>query len=201
VTKGLVRYYGNQDLHFITCSCFRRRPQLRSAKRRDLFLKILEEARRKYRFVVHGYVVMPEHFHLLITEPEVDDPSVVMKVIKQRFARRLNQLQKRSASSQIALWDFTPDPVWQKRFYDFNVWTERKRIEKLRYMHRNPVHRGLVEQPDQWRWSSFRSYFCGEKGLVHVNFQEWPLQIKVRPVETFTDTNSAQHPLIRKVHE
>ena len=201
MTQGLVRYYGNQDLHFITCSCYRRQPQLRSAKRRDLFLMILEETRRKYRFVVHGYVVMPEHFHLLITEPEVGDPSVVMKVVKHRFARRLNQLRKRTTSPQITFWDSTPDPVWQKRFYDFNVWTERKRIEKLRYMHRNPVKRGLVEQSDQWRWSSFRTYWCGEPGLVRVNFQEWPLEIKARPVEMFTDDSSTQRPLIRKVRE
>jgi len=60
-------------------------------------------------------------------------------------------------------------PVWQPRFYDFNVWSERKRIEKLRYMHQNPVKRRLVLEPEQWRWSSFRSYFCGETGLVHIN--------------------------------
>ena len=81
VTKRLHRYYGAHDLHFITSSCYRRQPELGSAWRRDLFVKILEEARRKYRFVVHGYVVMPQHFHLLITEPEVGDPSVVLKVI------------------------------------------------------------------------------------------------------------------------
>jgi putative transposase len=165
---------------------------LHTARRRDLFLTILEEARCKYRFVVHGYVVMPEHFHLLITEPEVGDPSVVMKVLKQRFARRLNQLRKRTASAQIALWNSSPDPVWQKRFYDFNVWSERKRIEKLRYMHRNPVKRGLVEQPDQWKWSSFRAYFHGDRGLVRVNFQEWQLEIKARPPESFTDASSTQ---------
>ena len=83
------------------------------------------------------------------------------------------------------LWDAPPDPVWQKRFYDFNVWSESKRIEKLRYMHRNPVKRGLVEQPDHWRWSSFRAYFYGEPGAVRVNFQEWPMQINRRPVENF----------------
>ena len=149
-----------------------------------------------YRFVVHGYVAMPEHFHLLMTEPEVGDPSVVMKVLKQRFARRLHRLRKRTPSAQIALWDSAPDPVWQKRFYDFNVWTERKRIEKLRYMHRNPVKRGLVERPEQWRWSSFRSYYYGERGLVRVNVQEWALEIKARPRETFA--TSTQHPLIRK---
>jgi putative transposase len=174
---------------------------LKTAKRRDLFLKILEETRRKYRFIVHGYVVMPEHIHLLITEPETGDPSVVMKVIKQRFALRVNRLRKRSAPAQIGLWDSTPDPVWQKRFYDFNVWTERKRIEKLRYMHRNPVNRGLVEQPDQWKWSSFRSYYCREQGMVRVNFQEWPLEIKARRVESFTVDGGTQRPLIRKVRE
>jgi putative transposase len=73
VTKGLVRYYGNKDLHFITCSCYRRQPHLKTTKRRDLFLQILEETRRKYRFVVHGFVLMPEHLHLLITEPEMGD--------------------------------------------------------------------------------------------------------------------------------
>jgi REP element-mobilizing transposase RayT len=78
----------------ITCSCYRRQPQLHTAGRRDLFLTILEEARCKYRFVVHGYVLMPEHFHLLITDPEMCDPSVVMKVVKERFTRQLNQRRK-----------------------------------------------------------------------------------------------------------
>jgi putative transposase len=53
------------------------------------------------------------------------------------------------------------DPFWQTRYYDFNVRTERKRIEKLRYIHRNPVKRGLVESPEQWPWSSFRQYALG----------------------------------------
>jgi putative transposase len=59
--------------------------------------------------------------------------------------------------------------VWQRRFYDFNVWTARKRIEKLRYMHRNPVARGLVQEPEQWPWSSYRSYAFKEEGAVRIN--------------------------------
>src|SRR5277367_6557370 len=62
----------------------------------------------------------------------------------------------------------TTDRVWQKRFYDFNVWSERKRIEKLRYMYRNPVKRGMVERPEHWAWSSFRAYSYGEAGAVRV---------------------------------
>ena len=76
--------------------------------------------------------------------------------------------------------------VWQKRFYDFNVWTERKRIEKLRYIHRNPVKRGLVSQPEQWAWSSFRAYAYGEPGPVRINFQEAELKIKPRERQSFT---------------
>jgi putative transposase len=66
----------------------------------------------------------------------------------------------------------------QKRFYDFNVWSARKRVEKIHYMHLNPVSRGLVEQPDQWIWSSFRAYHYGETEPVRVRFQEWPLEIR-----------------------
>jgi hypothetical protein len=50
-----------------------------------------------------------------------------------------------------------------------NVWTARKRVEKLRYIHRNPVQRGLVASPELWRWSSFRAYLFGEAGPVAVN--------------------------------
>jgi hypothetical protein len=89
----------------------------------------------------------------------------------------------------------------QVRFYDFNVWSERKHIEKLRYMPRNPVKRGLVERPEQWRWSSFRSYLYGEVGAVRVNYQEWPLEIERRPVEKFNDESRPPRPLIRKTRE
>jgi putative transposase len=166
----LKRYYGSQDLHFITCSCYERRAWLSSRARRNLFLEILEQTRQAYDFVVVGYVVMPEHFHLLISEPEKGNPSLVMQVLKQRFARRiLRQVRRRAACLVGSLPRSNLEHVWQTRFYDFNVWTARKHVEKLRYMHRNPVKRGLVPEPDQWPWSSFRSYAYGEKGMVVIN--------------------------------
>ena len=119
MTQGLERWYGGHDLHFITGSCYQRRPKLGSPELRDLFLRVLEQARQKYRFVVIGYVVMPEHFHLLMSEPDVGDPSVVMKVIKEPFTMLLHHGGVRTG------------PIWQKRFYDFNVCTSKKRIEKL----------------------------------------------------------------------
>ena len=166
--EGLKRYYGARDLHFITCSCYRRQPLLGTATRRDLFLDILEETRLRYGFVVVGFVVMPEHVHLLISEPQVGDPSSVMQVVKQRFAQRiLSRPRQHPVDRQGPARE--PIHVWEARFYDFNVWTKKKRVEKLRYMHRNPVKRGLVEAPEQWIWSSFRSYMFGESGRVRVN--------------------------------
>ena len=159
---GLKRYYGTGALHFITCSCYQRRPLLDTPACRNLFLKILEEVRLAYDFTVYGYVVMPEHVHLLLGEPERGDLSRVMQVLKQRVARRvLSELRKRG--------NLVPDHFWLTRFHDFNVWSDAKRIEKLRYLHRNPVVRGLVADPEEWAWSSFRFFYYGEPGLVVVN--------------------------------
>ena len=144
--SGLHRTYGAHHLHFITCSCYHRLPFLKSARACDRFLSILEQARQRYRLVVVGYVVMPEHIHLLVSEPEAGSPSTVMQVLKQRTARALLPRKKRRNPWQRELFgDEEPRAFWQARFYDFNVWTTKKRTEKLRYVHRNPVKRGLVE--------------------------------------------------------
>jgi putative transposase len=169
--SGLHRTDGAHHLHFITSSCYRRLPLLRTARSRDTFLTILEQTRQRYRFVVVGYVVMPEHIHLLLTEPEVGTPSTVMQVLKQRTARALLPKRKRRNLRQYNLFGDEPKrrAFWQARSYDFNVWTTKKRVEKLRYMLRNPVKRGLVGAPEQWRWSSYRFYLLNEAGLVRVN--------------------------------
>jgi putative transposase len=172
VPNRLHRYYGAGYSHFITTSCYQRLPLLGSARDRNLFLRVLEQVRRRYRFAVIGYVVMPEHVHLLLTEPERANPSVVMQSIKQGFARRvLARLRKAEVPQQLPLWSGPVERgrIWQPRFYDFVVFSEKKRVEKLRYMHRNPVKRGLVMGPEQWLWSSYRHYAYDEVGLVLVN--------------------------------
>jgi len=180
VPSGLKRYYGAHHLHFITCGCYHRQHWLGSRRRRDLLLRVFEQVRQRYDFEVVGYVVMPDHIHLLISEPERGNPSRVMQALKQGFARRvLRQMRKRRVAAQGEMFEEPAEHVWQRRFYDFNVWSERKRIEKLRYMHRNPVRRGLVAQPEQWVWSSFRSYAYGEVGRVRIN--QWgPAKMKIR---------------------
>jgi putative transposase len=168
--SALHRFYGAHHLHFITCSCYRRLPLLATARTRDRFLTILEQTRQRYRCVVVGYVVMPEHVHVLISEPEVGTPSTVMQVLKQRTARALlPQRRRRDPRQREIFGEELRRAFWQARFYDFNVWTEKKRREKLRYMHDNPVKRGLVQSPEQWRWSSYRFYLLDEPGPVQFN--------------------------------
>ena len=60
---------------------------------------------------------------------------------------------------------------WQVRYYDFPVWSEAKRIEKLRYIHRNPMKRGLAQRPENWKWSSFAHYTTGVEGAVEIESQ------------------------------
>ena len=180
----LHRYYGSGYSHFITTSCYRRLPLLGTAHNRDLLLRVFEQVRRRYRFVVGGYVVMPEHVHLLISEPERGDPSLVMQAIKQGFARQmLARLRRSGNTQQLSLCSGAVERgrIWQPRFYDFVVFSEKKRVEKLRYMHRNPVKRGLVQEPEQWEWSSYRHYAFGENGPVLVN-EPRKAELRVRKI-------------------
>jgi putative transposase len=172
VPNRLQRHYGAGYFHFITTSCCWRRPLLGPHHNRELFLQVLEQVRRRDHSVVAGYLVMPEHIHLLLGEPARGNSSGVMQAIKQGFARRLlRELRSRVDPRQGSPWSGTEEEgrIWQHRFYDFVVFTEKKRIEKLRYMHRNPVKRGLVLEPQRWASSSFRHYAEGEQGPVLVN--------------------------------
>jgi putative transposase len=80
--KGLKRYYGRGDLHFLTFSCYRRLPLLKTMRARNLFVKALEEIRERYKFLLVGYVVTPNHVHLLISETAKATPALVLKVLK-----------------------------------------------------------------------------------------------------------------------
>jgi putative transposase len=151
---GLKRFHQSRQLHFLTFSCYRRRANFRGLRERAVFESALERVRQHYDLCVYGYVVMLEHVHMLVNEPERETLARAMQSLRQSVARTL---ALRAA-----------DPFWQARYYDFNVWSERKSVEKLRYIHRNPVLRGLVERPEEWVWSSYRHYLSGVDGVVEI---------------------------------
>jgi putative transposase len=154
---GLKRFQEAGCLHFVTFSCRNRAPLLSTPQACEAFEQTLERVRRWYGFYIAGYVVMPEHVHLLITEPERAILSLAMQMPKQNVAPQLREPEGGS--------------LWQPRYYDFSVWSEAKSIEKLRYIHRNPVRRGLVPSPELWPCSSFRHYVSGSEGTVEIESQ------------------------------
>lgn len=153
----LQRFHHSGQTHFITFSCWHRRPNFADAATRPVFEAALERIRRAFLLRVYGYVVMPDHVHLLLSEPRRETFAVAIKSLKQGVSRRLIGEAPR---------------FWQKRYYDFNVHSQEKFQEKLRYTHRNPVKKQLCARPEEWEWSSFRHYATGVEGIVEIE-SDW----------------------------
>jgi len=161
---GLTRFQQSGQSHFVTFCCYHRRRLLTTDESRRIFESALERVRRSYKLYVYGYVVMPEHVHLLLSEPPQDTLADALKSLKQGVSRRL-------------IGD--ADHFWQKRYYDFNIRNYSQFVEKLRYIHRNPVKLGLCERPEDWEWSSFRHYATGCEGRVEIE-SEWTARKRER---------------------
>jgi len=164
---GLKRYQQSRQLHYITFNCYRHASLLAAPASRELVEYTLERVRRWYGFYVNAYVVMPDHVHALMSEPERAPLAVTIQMWKQIVSRRRNQLR-----SQIGGEGGQDNrPFWQARYYDFNVWSEGKLYEKMHYIHENPVRRGLVARAEDWKWSSARHLAGGEEGIVEIESQ------------------------------
>jgi|SRR5256886_5544415 len=161
---GLTRFHQSGQSHFVTFCCYHRRRLLTTDESRRIFESALESVRRSFRLHVYGYVVMPEHVHLLLSEPPQDTLADALKSLKQGVSRRL-------------IGD--ADYFWQKRYYDFNIRNYPQVVEKLRYIHRNPVKPGLCERPEDWEWSSFRHYATACEGRVEIE-SEWTARKRER---------------------
>jgi putative transposase len=159
MTRGLERFQSSGQSHFVTFSCYQRLPNLRERQANEEVLAALEVARKHFGLRVYGFVLMPEHVHLLVSEPDRSTLADVIRSVKFVSAKRARRLGGSG-------------PFWQKRYYDRNIRSYRDFLEKLRYIHRNPVKRGLVESPGDWDWSSFRHYALGELGIVEIE-SEW----------------------------
>ncbi len=190
VPSRLKRYQHDGSYHFLTFSRYRRLAYFHSAQAKEIFERQLERCRLWYQFEVFGYFVMPEHIHMLVSEPDGGDLATALQMLKQLVSRKL----PRSDYDR---------PFWQPRYYDFNVLTHPKWQEKLRYIHRNPVTRGLVDDPANWPWSSFRHWQTGEVGRVEIESQ-WtfrrrelagvPVKFKKMPSDQATQASS--HPTL-----
>jgi putative transposase len=150
---GLKRFQNADSLHFITFSCFHRLPLLQAPEAKETVEAILEQTRARHGARVYAYVLMPEHIHLLVNEPPGIVLAQFLKAVKQMTSRKLRGPRAK---------------FWQERYYDSNIRGESACSDVVRYIHRNPVARGLVERPEDWAWSSFRHYASGARGTVEI---------------------------------
>ena len=119
--------------------------------------RVIEKARQSHSLIIYAYVLMPEHVHLLTSEPETRTLSSFLRVLKGESSKLLKGSR---------------DKFWQTRYYDFNTFTTGKFVEKLQYIHRNPVTRDLVTSPEVYRWSSFNHYATGEATTIQI-YSKW----------------------------
>jgi putative transposase len=169
--RGLYRLHESGQSHFITFSCYRRQPFFNSSRVYDLFPICMERMRGRFKLRVYGYVVMPEHVHLLLSESDHGTLADAIHYLKLSFTKRLRSqvgAQRKGANPGHP----ETGSFWQARYYDRNVRNAREFAVKLRYLHRNPVKRGLVQNPEDWKWSSFRHYALREVGVVEIE-SEW----------------------------
>lgn len=156
---GLKRLHRSGQAHFLTFSCYHRLPLLAQMHMEDAFLLALEQTRRRFDLYVFGYVVMPEHVHLLLSEPVAGLLPSFMQILKGKVS--LQARRQAAKSAEIS-------HFWQERYFDHNVRNHEGFVTQLRYIHRNPVKRGLCSTPQDWKWSSFRAWALGEDGVVEV---------------------------------
>ena len=149
---GLRRFHQSGQSHFVTFCCYHRRRLLTTDASRRIFESALERVRRSFKLRVYGYAIMPEHVHLLLSEPQRGTLADALKSLKQGVSRRL--IGKLPLKPKPGL-SGAPEHFWQKRYYDFNIRDHPQFVEKLRYIHRNPVKAGLCERPEDWGMEQF----------------------------------------------
>jgi putative transposase len=174
-------FYGLNHLHYLTTSTYRRARLFDADRFKRNFITVLGGLRAELAFRIVGYVLMPEHFHLLLWPSDLAHPSQIMQRLEERTAKFIlknlrQNLQFPWCQKMLArvtlpatVHHHAHFRVWQRRFYDMNIWSEKKRLEKLNYMHGNPVQRRLVSSPEQWPWSSFRFYYLQDASLLAMD--------------------------------
>jgi putative transposase len=168
-------------LHFITTSTYRRVPLFLTPAYCQFFVDAVRAVRSKFHFLLLGWVLMPDHFHILVRPGLSESTSDIVKELKQRSAFAILEAlrgQQGLASCRVLLGSLRLPPtvhdqaryrVWQRRFVPFNVYTEKKQLEKLDYMHANPLKRELVSSPSEWPWSSWRFYYLDDRSVLEMD--------------------------------
>ena len=155
---------------FVTFSCYHRRKWLSLDQPKRIVLGILGSQLTQQRGLCGGFVIMPDHVHAIVWFPEPRQLAILMKQWKQRSSFQIHEFFKRKHPAYLAQMGGV-ETVWQAKYYPFNIFTQKKLLEKLEYMHNNPVRAGLVSNSCDWPWSSARFYLQGKPVGIKVGLE------------------------------
>jgi len=155
----LRRIEDRDRFFFVTANLARNVPALAGTEC-NLILSTLCDQRGRGDFFLFGFVVMPTHLHLLLS-PHNKNLVQIMRDLKSR------------TEYEIAKGRGAHGPFWQERYFDTIIRRVRNFWEKLEYIHRNPVEAGLVRNPEEWQWSSYRHYVKNGEGLITLDPTEF----------------------------
>ena len=184
----LSRIYLPGEIYFITTNIYQRSKIFNKDWACKLFIDVLNKCRLKYRFKLYGYVIIPDHVHLLIMPDDKMNISEIIHRIKGNFAYQyimarnhegsatrggLNHASKRVADP---LWvgdhRIHINPIWQKSFYDHIIRNDLDFEEKLGYIHGNPIKHRLIDNLDNYPWSSYQNYYFNHNDLIEIDYLE-----------------------------
>jgi putative transposase len=177
--KRVRHYEDGSHAHELTFSCYRRQAFLSRDRTREYLADAIVDVRARLPFHLWAYVFMPEHVHLLIWPEEGVSVSWVLKRIKQSVARRaMGYLRKHNPSGlRLLATGLRQEPYrfWQDGpGYDRNVLGRQTLHTMIDYIHANPVRRGLVSYPEEWKWSSAGEWVVEGTGPISIDRSSFP---------------------------
>jgi len=179
--KTLKTYDIDGDAHFLTFSCYQRRTFFTRDRFCEFVIDAINRGREKWGFDLWAFVFMPEHIHLMILPQHGTKISQIRNSIKQSASKRAVAWLRRHAPSYLKnLEDIQPNGnktyrIWQRGGgYDRNLRSSRDIHEKIRYIHENPIRRGLVSIPSDWKWSSALSWETGDDHPLSIDRESIP---------------------------
>ena len=153
------RVFNKGGTYFFTVVTYERRSIFIDQNSRDLYLSVLQSIQRSHPFEQLAYCILPDHIHCIWALPgEEHDYSLRWKSIKIKFSRiyqyRFGQVVATTESRKIR----GEVGIWQRRFWEHTIRDDDDLYEHIDYIHFNPVKHGLVADPLDWKWSSYRQY-------------------------------------------
>ena len=172
--RSRFKIYADQDMYFITSTAIEWTPLFINEELFQIILNSLKYCQQNKNLYIYGYVIMPNHFHAIISMDEPGKIPPTVRDLKRHTSQQISNYLKGIAKKVSFAW-IRPfigqeiNYVWQKGYHPEAIHSEKWFLQKLNYIHRNPVEKGFVERPEHWKYSSARNYILGDDSLFKLD--------------------------------